>query len=214
MSLVLGKIHYWLFNKIKWFEGLEENILEWSEDKKEFPLEQWKDEIYSKYGMPTEDKPLEEMINTSNIHGWLQDKIFRAEGRQSAWVTRILNKNPEYINDLISIFEKQGTKLGSEYAEKAVVVHPVEIYNMLNDYILEGMPCDRVNETLENNEDMFSWRTTKCLHATHWEEEGGDVNNFYKLREAWVKSFVKALNSSFRYYVTVENATRLHEIKR
>ena len=28
MSLFLGKIHYWLFNKILWFENLEEKIIE------------------------------------------------------------------------------------------------------------------------------------------------------------------------------------------
>ena len=27
MSLFLGKIHYWLFNKIKWFEGIEDELL-------------------------------------------------------------------------------------------------------------------------------------------------------------------------------------------
>ena len=28
MSLFLGKIHYWLFNKIVWFENLEEKIIQ------------------------------------------------------------------------------------------------------------------------------------------------------------------------------------------
>ena len=28
MSLFLGKIHYWLFNKILWFENLEEKIID------------------------------------------------------------------------------------------------------------------------------------------------------------------------------------------
>ncbi|WP_330566168.1 hypothetical protein [Romboutsia sp. Marseille-P6047] len=27
MSLYLGKIHYWLYNKILWFEGLEDEII-------------------------------------------------------------------------------------------------------------------------------------------------------------------------------------------
>ena len=27
MSLFLGKIHFWLFDKIKWFENLEEEVL-------------------------------------------------------------------------------------------------------------------------------------------------------------------------------------------
>ena len=28
MSLYLGKIHYWLFNKIVWFEGLEKEVID------------------------------------------------------------------------------------------------------------------------------------------------------------------------------------------
>ena len=27
MSLFLGKIHFWLFNKILWFEGLEKEVI-------------------------------------------------------------------------------------------------------------------------------------------------------------------------------------------
>lgn len=214
MSLFLGKIHYWLFNKIKWFEGLEENIVNWAKEKGDFPVDEWKEEIYNKYGAPIENKPLEEVIDTSNIHGWLQDKISRGEGRQSAWVTKILKSSPESIKDLINIFEKQGSKLGSEYAEMSTVSTSIEVYNMLNDYILEGMPCDRVNETLENSEDKYSWITTSCLHEPYWQKEMGDVNNFYILREAWTKSFIKALNTPFNYYTFIKNGMRVHELKR
>ncbi|MDO7205534.1 hypothetical protein Q5M85_16905 [Paraclostridium bifermentans] len=31
MSLFLGKIHYWLFNKILWFEDLESEIINLAE---------------------------------------------------------------------------------------------------------------------------------------------------------------------------------------
>ena len=33
MSLFLGKIHYWLFNKVLWFEGLEGEIIKLAKDK-------------------------------------------------------------------------------------------------------------------------------------------------------------------------------------
>ena len=33
MSLFLGKIHYWLFNKVLWFEGLEDKVIEFSKAK-------------------------------------------------------------------------------------------------------------------------------------------------------------------------------------
>lgn len=33
MSLFLGKIHYWLFNKVLWFEGLEDKVIEFTKNK-------------------------------------------------------------------------------------------------------------------------------------------------------------------------------------
>ena len=71
MSLFLGKIHYWLFNKIQWFEGLEREVIALAE-KSSLDVETLKKEITAKYGEMTPNKPLEEMIDTSNIHGWLQ----------------------------------------------------------------------------------------------------------------------------------------------
>ncbi|KAJ50871.1 hypothetical protein BD780_003686 [Clostridium tetanomorphum] len=214
MSLFLGKIHYWLFDKIRWFEGLEKEIVDWAEDKGDFPIHNWKNEIYGKYGEPTENKPLEDIIDTSNIHGWLQDKIARAEGRQAAWVTRIINTSEEYKNELINIFRVQGNKLGKEYGKKFTPLLPVEVFNILNDFILEGMPCDRVNEELENDENIYKWRMRVCLHTAYWEEEKGNVDNFYELREEWIKSFISALSNNFIYNVEVLNDKKICEIKK
>ena len=76
----------------------------------------------------------------------------------------------------------------------------------MNDYILDGMPCDRVNEVILNEEDKIKWQSRICVHKDIWEEVGCDVNYFYNLRNAWIKSFVSNLNSNFRYIV--ENNTK------
>ena len=68
MSLFLGKIHYWLFNKIKWFEGIEDELLRLDST---FNVE----ELDKICGERTPDKPLEDIIDTSNIHGWLQERL-------------------------------------------------------------------------------------------------------------------------------------------
>lgn len=213
MSLFLGKIHYWLFDKIKWFEGLESDIVNLAEHKG-LPVDNWKEEIYKNFGHPVEDKPLEDMIDTSNIHGWLQDKISKAEGRQAAWVTKILNSSEEYKKDLINVFEKQGSELGNKYRQNLIPNTPEEVYNIINDSILEGMPCDRVSEELENNPEVYMWRTNLCLHSKYWDSVNGDVNNFYILRDAWIESFVKALNSSFSYNISIVNNKRVQEIRK
>ena len=40
MSLFLGKIHFWLFDKIKWFENLEEEVLKIAKERN-MPVEEW-----------------------------------------------------------------------------------------------------------------------------------------------------------------------------
>lgn len=198
MSLYLGKIHYWLYNKIVWFENLEKEIINFAENNN-LPVEQIKEEVLSKYEAPTENKPLEQIIDTSNIHGWLQSKIHAAEGRQAAWITAILKEKEEYKKDLMDIFKKQGEKCGVEHREKNYPTMPEEMYNALNDYILEGMPCDRVNVVLSSDENEIAWKATQCLHSPHWQAVGGKVQNFYDLREAWISAFVTSLNDDFHF---------------
>ena len=95
MSLFLGKIHFWLFNKVLWFEGLEEEIINLAQEEG-LDVNTLGKEIKDKYGKRTENKNLEEIIDTSNIHGWLQNKIHSAEGRMAAWTKAIyLDSTPQ-----------------------------------------------------------------------------------------------------------------------
>lgn len=34
-------------------------------------------------------------------------------------------------------------------------------FKLIFDYMLEGMPCDRVNQIIENRETMITWETTR-----------------------------------------------------
>lgn len=67
MSLFLGKIHFWLFNKVLWFEGLEDEIIKLAQEEG-LNVKKLSVEINNKYGQKTENKNLEEIIDTSNIH--------------------------------------------------------------------------------------------------------------------------------------------------
>lgn len=197
MSLFLGKIHYWLYDKILWFEGLEVEIARWAKEEN-LPIEQWIMNMDQKYGELTGAKPLEDIIDTSNIHGWLQGKISVVEGRQAYLVTQILNENPQYKDSLKKIFESQGKAAASQYP--AVELNsPEDIYNALNDFILEGMPCDRVNEIIHSDHEEIRWKRTTCLHSEHWSSVGGEVAVFYELREAWIQAFVSTLKGNFKY---------------
>lgn len=98
-----------------------------------------------------------------------------AELRQAALVTAILGENPDFMKTLIDIFEKQG-KAALEC--DTVPDSPEGMFDALHDFILEGMPCDRVNEIISSSDNEFVWQTTTCLHTPYWEQTAGDVSNF------------------------------------
>ena len=211
MSLFLGKIHYWLFNKILWFEGLEEEIIKLAKNEG-LDIDSLSNEINKKYGAKIPNKPLEEMIDTGNIHGWLQEKIHSAEGRMATWTTKILENNKEASIKMEKIYVDQGIKAAKEVKEKAGILKSAEdIFNSVNDYILDGMPCDRVNVVATSDEDVVEWTRRICVHKEIWEREHGDVDYFYTLRNLWIKSFVNEINNKFEY---MEYENGLMTIKR
>jgi len=56
------------------------------------------------------------MIDTSNIHGWLQGKISSAEGRQAAFITKGVNELGEgFLDSIKETYKEQGNKAAKEY---------------------------------------------------------------------------------------------------
>lgn len=204
MSLFLGKIHYWLFNKVLWFEGLEGEIIKLAKDKG-IDVEKLESEINSKYGAKTPNKNLEDMIDTSNIHGWLQGKIHSAEGRMAAWTKVILENNQDYILDMRKVYENQGVNAANEAKESLENINAETIFNSMNDYILDGMPCDRVNEVIDSSEESIMWKRRVCVHKNIWENEGILVDVFYELREHWINAFVNTMNNDYEYVKLEDN---------
>lgn len=204
MSLFLGKIHYWLFNKVLWFEGLEGEIIKLAKDKG-IDVEKLEAEINSKYGVKTPNKNLEDMIDTSNIHGWLQGKIHSAEGRMAAWTKVILENNQDYILDMRKVYENQGVNAANEAKENLENINAETIFNSMNDYILDGMPCDRVNEVIDSSEESIMWKRRVCVHKNIWKNEGILVDVFYELREHWINAFVNTMNNDYEYVKLEDN---------
>ncbi|MEG0390392.1 MAG: hypothetical protein RR591_07055 [Cetobacterium sp.] len=198
MSLYLGKIHYWLFNKILWFEELEDKIIQLAIISG-LDISTIKDKIDNKYGEKLENKNLEEIIDLNNIHGWLQSRIQSSEGRMAAWIKFFLENAPNSIDNLKKVFEDQGIVAAKIEKEKKQYISASDIYTVMNNYILDGMPCDRVNVISISEDKLVSWERQICVHKEIWEKEGVDVSIFYLLRNSWIESFIKELNPNFKY---------------
>lgn len=203
MSLFLGKIHYWLFNKIVWFERLESDIVKLAEAEN-FDVKNIQKELEEKYGKMLEDKPLEEIIDKDNIHGWLQSKIHSSEKRMAAWTKLLIEKDESNYTKLEEIYKKQAVVAAEEVKSQGKTFETAKsLFDAVNDYILDGMPCDRVNEIISNEEFKLEWIQTVCVHRDIWEEVGANVNYFYRLRDTWIRVFISELNPDYVYEVEV-----------
>lgn len=87
MSALLEPIHYWLFSRVQWQEELTTALLKavFSRAKQqEFQAEM------ALFCGEVEIQPLDDCIDTGNIHGWLQEQVSIAELRVAFLVTKLL----------------------------------------------------------------------------------------------------------------------------
>lgn len=213
MSAFLGPVHHWLFNKIILFENLEKNI---NKDV----IVQYADkalgiteEMKTKYGEFIPNLPLENLIDTNNIHGWLQHRISIAETRHAATLKAFINILGE---EVITISEKnyadQGREAGSIASQEIDVSNAPSLYKALNNYLLEGMPCDNVNSVMTSEPELLEWNSFRCLHKPYWDTVGADSDIMYKLRFSWIKNFIEKANSEFTYKNEITTQGFVHKI--
>ena len=172
MSAFLGPIHFWLYNKIGKQEELTKAIAAYAEEKA------WIED-QKKY---TKDLPaLEDVIDESNIHGWLQGQIHDAETRYADLIGTVLNdERSEEIQGIAFDFGKiYSLEPGTS---------PKDAYRAFEDFFVNGMPCDRVNAVVSESEEELSWMMTQDIHAQYWQE---DSASYYLLRNAVMRGMLE-----------------------
>lgn len=174
MSMFLGPVHYWLYNKIGKQERLTASIASnaekngWIEDAS----------IYSK-----DLSALETVIDEGNIHGWLQGQIADAESRYSSLVSKLLEDDPSRIEELKGLAFDFGKE---NKVDEALGVQ--EIYKYFEDFFVNGMPCDHVNQLTEQDENKLAWIMVEDIHKEYWPK--GNTEVYYLLRKAVMDGIV------------------------
>ncbi len=191
MSAFLGPIHYWLYNKIR----LQQETIDELYRLSEVHNLNLKEEAESRYGS-IENKPLEEMIDQGNIHGWLQERVSQVEYKYAFVVTALTNRLPDALHTLKSTLYNTGHQQAKVIRQSTDKLTANELYKLITDQLLDGMPCDHANRLLSQNDNDLTWTRNLCVHAPYWEELGGDISVYYELRESWLMGFIKEFNYS------------------
>ena len=146
---------------------------------------------------------MEDLIDTANIHGWLQEKVGVVENRLAFAVTAFAGNDEKKLDSVKkAIFcwgEKNPVKEGTTL--KAA-------YDYLENTLLNGMPCDRVNELAEDGPEKLVWRQTRDIHASYWEANQGNPENYHILRASLIEGMMKGSGIGF------SRAGELYELKK
>ena len=143
MSKTLGPIHYMMYEKIKFQDKITDYLMDGHiQDIKQDPVS---------------TKPLEEILDQENIHGYLQEKIDIVETRLAKALK--LAKDPD----------EKLYKLGQECGKGKDFSSFEQVFRDLNTYLLDGMPCDQGLSAMVD-EDSLYLITNNNLHSKYDEE--------------------------------------------
>ncbi|MFT4007112.1 MAG: hypothetical protein QM683_16350 [Lacrimispora sp.] len=182
MSAFLGPIHTWLYNKIKFQDAMVDAILDLAEENGWVELRKEAGRKYGELGKGN----LEDMIDTGNIHGWLQEKVSMVENRMAFVVTSFAGQDEDRFSSVKEAILRFGEK---NPLDKDTT--PREAYDYLESTLLNGMPCDRVNELVQDSPEKLVWRQTTDIHAPYWDMIHGDAARYQALRVSLIQGMLK-----------------------
>lgn len=182
MSAFLGPIHFWLYKKIQFQEALIDELVAYAR------VHNWSAEDLADKYCTKDRRELEEVIDEVNIHGWLQSRIHDAEGRYAAFVNAMVEGHAERLEELKQAAYDFGKNQGVS-GETAPAV-----YHQLDDLLLDGMPCDMVNQVVDSTDERFVWQQAMDIHSSFWGDNGA---YYYALRQAMIKGLLAGTDFAF-----------------
>lgn len=200
MSAFIGPIHYWLYEKIRLVNQREDFIYNKAYEMCGSTAEELREQVWQSYGAPLPDTDLSELIDHENIHGWLQRQIKLVESREAAFIKELLNTcgNKEIIEQAFSEHGKVTGEVAKSQGKYDVCTAP-GIYKALNDYYLNGMPCDQADSIVESETDRIVWEIGVCLQEPNWKRAGIPTETMTAFYQSWLRAFVGAVNNEFHF---------------
>ena len=201
MSAFLGPIHYWLYAKIQHVQNRTAKLAQAAAADCSTLADNCLASVYETYGEPTApEKDLSELIDPTNIHGWLSTQIQRTEAREAA----LLKELSEYCGDTAwelaaGVFAEDGAQLGTAAAktDRYELETAIGLYRAFHDTFLSGMPCDGGFEEVLSTADKIVLERSSCPKPALWQQIGVPAEAMQKLYQTWLGAFIKSLNPAF-----------------
>lgn len=185
MSAFLAPIHFWMYDKILIAQELTFKLEEKFLNKEE------REEVESLFpGLYSKD--LEEVIDQSNIHGWLHTAVSNVEIRFAYIVKTLLDRG-------ISLEEikKVAFEYGKSFPEQEVSSLK-DAYELLMDILLDGLPCDVSISVSREEENELEFILYNDIHKQYFNEFNLEVSLYNEIREAFVNGIFERYSLKYK----------------
>ena len=137
-------------------------------------------------------KPLEQAVDESNIHGYLQNQINDTEERYAKLLHELLSNKID-----IFLLKKKAYSFGASH--HIACETPEDAYKEFDNLFLNGMPCDKVNSITRITNDEIVWIETKNIHREVFEKLNMTTKEYYEIRISIMEGLL--YNTNFNLYV-------------
>lgn len=214
MSEFLGQIHFWLYKKIQLLADRENLILE----KARGAVGDLADELHEisvdTYGAPIDPKvPLEEVIDEGNIHGWLQNQIMVSSVREASFIQDLLDATQgeealPTVTAILDAFATHGKACGAVAKEQMAEDNAEMIYNLLQNFYVNGMPCDGGDQLVEATQDCYQWVGDHQHQMPYWQKAGINPKFMALAYQTWFQYFVEGASDNYQFIVEGQDSSQ------
>ena len=203
MSLVLGPVHHWMYNKIKTTEAREASVADALKAKYGQEAEEILNSVYGKHPISKPDTPLEELLGDMPIHAGIQELIIKAETREAATVAAFCEKYGDEAKDLIiETAHDNGVEFGKKALEEKQVSGDCDAekaFELTQSYLCDGMPCDRGAQVQDEAANRTTWDHTECVHEQYWKDAGASFETMCDMVNSWISGFGEGANPKIKH---------------
>lgn len=183
MSMFLAPIHSMMYNKVHIQDEFATKLVE------SLGNEAILNELNLK-AAPTQKGNLEDVIDTSNIHGWLQNQVNISEVR-FAQAIKLLLDNGITIDSMKETMFNLGKKVDVKNIETSQ-----DVFQAMNQIFLDGMPCDHVNSVIDRQDTSLTFERSQNVHESYYKDLNLDPNIYFTLRDSYLSGILS--NTKFK----------------
>lgn len=191
--------------RIRIQENLEKMIAEALDMKKDGLGTTLIGEALVKFGGTTADDNFSQGSDHMRGHAWLENAGMNSEKRIAYMIKGALDANPKYLSVIMEVYRDCAYTLGYQIKSKNIITGLEEAYAALDSVVLDGMPCDKVNQIESVTADTLVWTGSKDVHNANFTAAGLSKDMFPSLRETFNKELLKALGN-FSYSLEVRDS--------